>query len=72
MTVIPYATYLVLIPCCAMIEAVKHLALSRGGSYSNTGKYIWYLWSTKKNEMGGNCSAYGGQESLIQGFGGET
>ena len=26
----------------------------------------------EKNEMGGACSAYGGQESRIQGFGGET
>jgi len=25
-----------------------------------------------KNEMGGACSAYGGQERRIQGFGGET
>jgi len=27
---------------------------------------------TKKNEMGGTCSAYGGEERHIQGFGGET
>ena len=26
----------------------------------------------KKNEMGGACSAYGGGESCVQGFGGET
>ena len=26
----------------------------------------------KKNEMGGACSAYGGEERHIQGFGGET
>jgi len=26
----------------------------------------------KKNEMGGACSAYGGEERCIQGFGGET
>jgi hypothetical protein len=25
-----------------------------------------------KNEMGGACSAYGGEERLIQGFGGKT
>jgi len=25
-----------------------------------------------KNEMGGECSAYGGEERLIQGFGEET
>ena len=25
-----------------------------------------------KNEMGGACSAYGGEERGIQGFGGET
>jgi len=27
---------------------------------------------SKKNEMGGACSAYGGEERRIQGFGGET
>ena len=26
----------------------------------------------KKNEMGGACSAYGGGERCVQGFGGET
>ena len=26
----------------------------------------------EKNEKGGACSAYGGDERLIQGFGGET
>ena len=26
----------------------------------------------KKNEMGGACSTYGGEEMCIQGFGGET
>jgi hypothetical protein len=26
----------------------------------------------EKNEMGGACSAYGGEERCIQGFGGET
>jgi len=26
----------------------------------------------EKNETGGACSAYGGQERLIQDFGGET
>jgi len=26
----------------------------------------------KKNEMGGACSAYGGKERCVQGFGGET
>ena len=26
----------------------------------------------EKNEMGGACSAYGGEERLIQGFGWET
>jgi hypothetical protein len=26
----------------------------------------------EKNEMGGACSTYGGEESCIQGFGGET
>jgi hypothetical protein len=26
----------------------------------------------EKNEMGGECSAYGGEERRIQGFGGET
>jgi hypothetical protein len=26
----------------------------------------------EKNEMGGSCSAYGGEEMYIQGFDGET
>jgi len=26
----------------------------------------------ERNEMGGACSAYGGEERRIQGFGGET
>ena len=26
----------------------------------------------EKNEMGGACSVYGGEETCIQGFGGET
>jgi len=26
----------------------------------------------EKNEVGGTCSTYGGEERLIQGFGGET
>jgi len=26
----------------------------------------------EKNEMGGTCSAYGGEKRRIQGFGGET
>jgi hypothetical protein len=26
----------------------------------------------EKNEMGGACSAYGGEEKRMQGFGGET
>jgi hypothetical protein len=26
----------------------------------------------EKNEMGGACSAYGGEKRRIQGFGGET
>ena len=26
----------------------------------------------RKNEVGGACSAYGGEERCIQGFGGET
>ena len=26
----------------------------------------------EKNEMGGECSAFGGEERRIQGFGGET
>jgi len=26
----------------------------------------------EKNEMGGACSVYGGEERRIQGFGGET
>jgi len=26
----------------------------------------------KKNEMGGACSMYGGQERCIQGYGGDT
>jgi hypothetical protein len=33
-----------------------------------------YSWGDKieKNEMDGECSAYGGEERCMQGFGGET
>jgi len=30
------------------------------------------IWVTEKNEMGGACCTYGGEERHIQGFGGET
>ena len=30
------------------------------------------LYRIKKNEMGGVCGTYGGEERCIQGFGGET
>jgi len=33
---------------------------------------IFTQQSSDKNEMGGACSAYGGEESRVQGFGGET
>ena len=33
---------------------------------------IFFGDKIKKNEMGGACRAYGGEESCIQGFGGET
>ena len=45
---------------------------------SVTFKCLNYLMSnnifrvTKSNEMGGACSAYGGEKRYIQGFGGET
>ena len=29
-------------------------------------------YEIEKNEMGGACSAYGGEQSRIQGFGGEN
>ena len=32
----------------------------------------WAGDKIKKNEMGGACSAYGGGERRVQGFGGET
>jgi hypothetical protein len=37
--------------------------------------YYYYYYSSdkiEKNEMGGACSAYVGEEMRIQGFGGET
>jgi hypothetical protein len=32
------------------------------------------IWGNQidKNKMGGACSTYGGEESCVQGFGGET
>ena len=30
------------------------------------------MFQVEKNEMGGECSTYGGEERFIQGFGGET
>jgi hypothetical protein len=37
-----------------------------------TSRSIVRVISIEKNEMGGACSAYGGKERRIQGFGGET
>jgi len=37
-----------------------------------TGHSIFSGYKIKKNEMGGACSLYEGEESCIQGFGGET
>jgi hypothetical protein len=40
------------------------------------GTDLWQIWISgdkiKKNEMGGACSVYGGEERRIQGFDGET
>ena len=33
---------------------------------------IYHIITTNNNEMGGACSAYGGEERRIEGFGGET
>ena len=33
---------------------------------------IYYLGNQIKNEMGGACGIYGGQERCLQGFGGDT
>jgi hypothetical protein len=30
------------------------------------------IWENKKNEMGGACGTYGGEERWIKGIGGET
>ena len=30
------------------------------------------MFQVEKNEMGGECSTYGGEERFIQGFGGKT
>ena len=37
-----------------------------------TAKQILFGDQIEINEMGGACSTYGGEESCIQGFGGET
>jgi len=34
--------------------------------------YIYIELSDLENEMGGACSAYGGEERRVQDFGGET
>jgi len=31
--------------------------------------YYYYYYNIKKNEMGGGCGTYGGEERCIQGFG---
>jgi len=33
---------------------------------------IWFGDQIEKNEMGGACSMYGGEQRCIQDFGGET
>jgi hypothetical protein len=37
-----------------------------------TGYHNFHLLSVEKNEMGGACGAYGGEERCAQGSGGET
>jgi hypothetical protein len=37
-----------------------------------TPRPVLFGYIIEKNEMGGACSAYGGEERRIQGFGGET
>jgi hypothetical protein len=40
---------------------------------TTTDKLISCMWILiEKNEMGGACGTYGGEERRIQGFGGET
>jgi hypothetical protein len=34
--------------------------------------FVKAVTKIEKNEMGGACSAYGGEERCVQGFGGET
>jgi len=38
----------------------------------NSSPNIVGVIKNEKNEMGGECSTYGGEERCIQGFGGET
>jgi hypothetical protein len=40
--------------------------------YTTISKYGYCAGDKIENEMGGACSAYGGRESRVQGFGGET
>ena len=46
---------------CLLVSLLSSLLLT---------KYYWDV-QNKKNEMGGVCSTYGGEERCIEGFGGE-
>ena len=47
---------------CSLLGALLSLPLAR--YYSGD--------QIKKNEMGGSCDTYGGEDKCVQGFGGET
>jgi hypothetical protein len=56
-------------------EGLYHVISHHSNSSENkTGIKPLYCSDDKieKNEMGGPCSAYGGEKKCIQGFGGET
>ena len=56
----------ILMSACDMLERIASTILLLLHTEYCSGDKI------EKNEMGGACSAYGGEERRIQGFGGET
>ena len=64
--------------CTVLVGSSEHCYFLISCHKTSTGSSVLYVKQyfsgdkIEKNEMGGACSTYGGEERHIQGFGGET
>jgi len=64
--------------CTVLVGSSEHCYFLISCHKTNTSSSVFHVAQyfsgdkIEKNEMGGACSAYGGEERRIQGFGGET